>query len=92
MGKGIAADLKGMLIQQWGYKPTPSYGGPKIELTDMRVSKMSLSADGTRLYLEIPNLKKENVVYFRLPDGLKSASGQPLWSSEAWYTLNEIPK
>ncbi len=62
-----------------------------MDLTEMRATRLTLSEDGTRLYLEIPGLKKEHVVYFRLPDGLKSASGQGLWSSEVWYTLNEIP-
>jgi len=62
-----------------------------MDLTDMKASSMKLSDDGKRLYVEIPGLRKENVVYFRLPINLKSASGQPLWTSEAGYTLNAIP-
>ncbi|MBU1821303.1 MAG: hypothetical protein KKG00_07300, partial [Bacteroidetes bacterium] len=58
----------------------------------LSISTMTLSKDRTRLHLEIPDLKKEHVVYFRLPDDLRSASGQRLWSSEAWYTLNAIPE
>ena len=91
LGKNVKADFQNLFIQQWWYQPTPKYGGPKMDLTDLKASKMSLSGDGLRLYLEIPNLKKENVVYFRLPIGLQSAAGQPLWASEAWYTLNSIP-
>ena len=83
-----ASDL---LVQQWWYQPTKNYGGPKMDLTTMTISQITVSKDRTKLYLEIPNLKKEHVVYFRLPDELKSNSGQSLWSSETWYTLNNIP-
>lgn len=91
LGKDAISDMKNLLIQQWWYQPTPKYGGPKMDLTDLKATRLTLSEDGTRLSLEIPNLQKEHVVYFRLPDTLKSASGQGLWTSEAWYTLNEIP-
>ncbi|MEZ4905788.1 MAG: hypothetical protein R2822_30495 [Spirosomataceae bacterium] len=62
-----------------------------MDLETLKTTKIQLSADRKRVYLEIPYLKKQHVVYFRLPDSLKSAAGRPLWSSEAWYTLNEIP-
>jgi len=80
------------LIQQWWYLPTEGYGGPKMGLEKLNIDKISLSKDGTRILLEIPGLKKEHIVYFRLPENLKSATGQSLWSSEAWYTLNNIPE
>lgn len=79
-------------LQQWWYLPTMEYGGPKIDLMRLRASKIKLSEDRTKMYLEIPDLKKENVVYFRIPDGLRSVTGASLWSSEAWYTLNNIPQ
>lgn len=79
------------LTQQWWYQPTENYGGPKMDLETLDITRMDLSEDRTRLYLEIPNLQEEHVVYFRLPEDLQSASGQSLWSSEAWYTLNHIP-
>lgn len=81
-----------ILIQQWWYQPTANYGGPKMDLETLQATRMDLSDDRTRLYLEIPNLKEEHVVYFRLPEGLQSANAQPLWSSETWYTLNHIPR
>ena len=92
LAKNAVDNLQDLVIQQWWYQPTPKYGGPKMDLTDMQVNRMSLSDDRTRLYLEIPNRRAEHVVYFRLPDGLRSAAGRPLWSSEAWYTLNAIPQ
>ena len=89
-GKSLQAS--DFLVQQWWYKPTKNYGGPKMDLEQMEISKLQLSKDRTKVYLEIPNLKETHVVYFRLPDELKSSSGQSLWSSETWYTLNAIPK
>lgn len=79
------------LIQQWWYLPTENYGGPKKDLEQLNISQVTISPDGKRVYLQIPGLKKEHVVYFRLPNDLKNASGKSLWSSEAWYTLNNIP-
>jgi len=79
-------------IQQWWYLPTEDYGGPKMGLEKLKASTASISKDRTRIYLEIPGLKKEHVVYIRLPETLKSGTGQSLWSSETWYTLNNIPE
>ncbi len=79
-------------LTQWSYKPTEKYGGPKMDLEHLTVTETNLSQDRTKLYLELPRLKKEHVVYLRIPDDLKSANGQNLWSSEAWYTLNNIPE
>ena len=78
-------------IQQWWYLPTSDYGGPKKDLKTLKVSGVTITKDRTRVFLEIPGLKKEHVVYFRLPEDLKSVSEKSLWSSEAWYTLNNIP-
>ena len=80
------------LIQQWWYHPTPDYGGPKMDLEKLRVTHVTISEDRKRVFLEIPGLKKEHVVYLRIPEYLQSAGGQSLWSSEAWYTLNNIPQ
>ncbi|MEQ6118632.1 c-type cytochrome [Reichenbachiella sp. MALMAid0571] len=79
-------------IKQWWYLPTPAYGGPKMDLEQMAVKEVRISSDRTKVLLVIPNLKKEHVVKFDLNHNLQSASGQNLWSSEAWYTLNNIPQ
>ena len=80
------------LIQQWWYLPTANYGGPKKDLEKLNIKEITISQDRTRVYLEIPGLKKEHVVYFRLGEDLSSVSGKSLWSSEAWYTLNNVPE
>lgn len=78
-------------VQQWWYLSTPNYGGPKMDLEKLKVKRLDISNDRTRVYLEIEGLKKEHVVYFRLPENLKNVREEFLWSSEAWYTLNNIP-
>jgi len=80
------------LIQQWWYHPTPDYGGPKMDMEKLKVTHVTISEDRKRVFLEISGLKKEHVVYLRIPEYLQSAGGQSLWSSEAWYTLNNIPQ
>ena len=80
------------LVQQWWYLPTENYGGPKMGLETLKLKNVTLSQGRNHILLEIQGLKKEHVVYFRIPDTLKSRTGQSLWSSEAWYTLNNIPQ
>jgi cytochrome c len=84
-------DAKNIFLQQWWYLPTASYGGPKKNLEDLRVSEWIISPDRKKVTIKIPAMKAGRVIYFRLPDDLQSAEGRPLWSSEAWYTLNNIP-
>ncbi|MDZ4709978.1 MAG: c-type cytochrome [Saprospiraceae bacterium] len=90
--KGREIRVSEFLVHQWCYLPTANYGGPKMDLEKLKVTRINISKDRSRVYLEIPELKKEHVVYFRLPENLQSVSGQSLWSSEAWYTLNNIPE
>lgn len=78
-------------VQQWWYLPTESYGGPKMDLETLKIESYEVSEDRKKVSLGIPGLKEEHVVYFRLPESLKSEEGKTLWSSEAWYTLNNIP-
>jgi len=88
---GLEISSADILIQQWWYLPTARYGGPKLDLEKMEIARLSISPDRLRINLEIPDLKKGHVIYFRLPEALRSESGNSLWSSEAWYTLNQIP-
>ncbi len=79
-------------IEQWYYKPTIEYGGPKLGLESLQAKNVQLSSDRKTLSFELPGIQPNHMVYFKLNNALKSASGQSLWTTEAWYTLNEIPK
>jgi hypothetical protein len=78
-------------FKQWGYKPTAAYGGPKIGEEALSVASATLSVDGKKVNLVVNGRKAGRVVYVRSPRPFTSASGQSLWSTEAWYTLNAIP-
>jgi cytochrome c len=92
----LAADLDltadDLLARHWFYHPNEQYGGPKYDATELAVSALTLSPDRRQLRAVIPGLKAGYVVYLRLDPRLLSSSGDTLWVSEGWYTLNAIPQ
>jgi hypothetical protein len=76
--------------QQWRYVPTSAYGGPKIDEATVPVTSATLSADRRKVTLTMPGLKAGHVVHVRSPRPFTSESGEQLWSTEAWYTLNSL--
>lgn len=85
---GLAGRYK---VKQWRYQPTAAYGGPKIDEETLTVTAATLSADRRKVDLTVTGRKSGRVVYVRSPRPFSSESGQSLWSTEAWYTLNAIP-
>jgi len=85
-------DPAGYFVTQWGYQATQTYGGAKVRPRRLEVRSATVSADRRRVLLELPGLTAGEVLYVRLPQTLPSASGQPLWAGELWYTVNRIPK
>lgn len=77
-------------VSQWRYAPTVAYGGPKVDEQTLSVSSATVSADRKTVTLQIPGLQPGRVVYVRSPRPFSSESGTPLWSTEAWYTLNSL--
>ncbi len=78
-------------VKQWRYQPTADYGGPKLNEETLPVTSATLSADGKKVNLVVGGRKAGRVVYVRTPRPFTSNTGQSLWSTEAWYTLNAIP-
>ncbi|MDI9641599.1 PA14 domain-containing protein [Kamptonema cortianum] len=78
------------LLSTWTYIPSPQYGGPKVNEQNLRVTKATPSRDGKFVDLMVDSLQEGYVVYFRINP--KSTRGEPIWSSEAWYTLGKKPK
>jgi hypothetical protein len=76
---------------QWRYVPTPRYGGPKVDEETLDVTSATLSRDRRTVTLKLAGLRPGRVVYVHSPRPFASASGQELWSTEAWYTLNRMP-
>jgi len=77
---------------QWYYRPTENYGGPKLNIKPLPIRSVNVSRDRKKVFLELGGMKEEHLVYIRLKKPFISAGGNELWSTEAWYTLNKIPK
>ncbi|MEU6025825.1 family 16 glycoside hydrolase [Streptomyces tauricus] len=77
--------------EQWKYTPTSDYGGPKIAEEVLPVRSAELSKDKRTVKLRLDDLKPGRVVHLRSPRPFTSESGESLWNTEAWYTLNAMP-
>ena len=92
LAEGVGWNPADYGVRQWWYEPTPTYGGSKRDQAVLSVRSASVSPDRRRVFLEVLGLKPGHVTHLRLnKSSIASEAGQPLWSTEAWYTLNVIP-
>ena len=56
-----------------------------------KITAATVSPDNKSVRLKIDGLVRGHVHHLA-SKGVKSATGQPLWHPDAYYTLNEIPK
>ena len=89
---GDAWDKSDYEISQWYYKPTVEYGGPKLGEEDLDILSVNISDDRKKVFLELDGMKENHVVYVHLKEKFISAQNHSLWSTEAWYTMNNIPE
>ncbi len=82
-----AADYQ---VEQWWYKPTKEYGGPKMDLERLPIVSSSVSADRKKIFLELKGMKPQHVLHVKTPHFV-SAENHDMWAVEGWYTLNNIP-
>ena len=87
----FGADAADYNVRQWYYLPTNEYGGPKLDDRRMPVQSVHMSADRKKVFLELNGMQEQHVIYVRLPYYWTSTAGRSLWTTEAWYTLNQIP-
>ena len=88
-GDGWSAD--DYEIKQWYYEPTADYGGPKLDEKTLTIKSANVSDDRKKVFLELDGMKENHVVYVRLKNHFVSDEDQSLWSTEGWYTMNQIP-
>ncbi|MEM9381278.1 MAG: DUF1080 domain-containing protein, partial [Planctomycetota bacterium] len=74
----------------WTYAPTQAYGGPKVGEREHAVTAARGSADGLTVDLTVEDLRPGTCVHLRM-DLPSHERGEPLWSGEAWATLNASP-
>jgi hypothetical protein len=85
-----AKDAANYRIRQWRYLPTKAYGGNKLDNVALTVGAITLDASRTLAHIRVGGLKAGSVVDFQFHKDLASQDAQPLWTGEAWYTLNRI--
>ncbi|MCL4124593.1 UNVERIFIED_CONTAM: hypothetical protein GTU68_025847 [Idotea baltica] len=88
LSDAVTFDQSKLDVRQFQYVPTAAYGGPKVNVTDLPVSGISISDDRRKIQLKIDGLKEGYVIHFLLDESLMDSMGQKLWTGEAWYTLN----
>lgn len=89
--EGDGWDVSDWEIRQWRYVPTKDYGGPKVDHTVLKVVGAYVSSDRKKVSLRLNGMKAGHIVYIHMKDAYVSDTGLPVWSTEAWYTMNQIP-
>jgi cytochrome c len=89
--EGDGWDINDWEVRQWRYVPTADYGGPKVDDKELKVAGAYVSDDRKKIPLQIEGIQSGHVVYMHLKDRFVSDAGRNLWSTEAWYTMNQIP-
>ena len=77
-------------MEAWTYILQSKYGSPEVDQATPTIKAAKLSADKKSVRLTIDGLVRGHVHHLK-SSGVKSKSGSPLWHSDAYYTLNEIP-
>ena len=71
-------------------RPPPT-AAPRSPRRSSTVTGATVSDDRRTVSLELDGLKPNRVVYVRSPRPFEAEGGEPLLSTEAWYTLNTLP-
>ncbi len=77
-------------VEQWPFDAEKG-AGPTRDGSSLPVKSASVSEDRRHVFLEVPGLRPPTVVYLRLLPPCLSEEGELPWSTEAWYTLHQIP-
>ena len=77
-------------IRSYIYKYQHQYGSPIIELKDLKIKGVEVSADRKKVRISIDGIRQFFIHEFTLK-GVLNENGEPLLHETAYYTLNEIP-
>lgn len=81
-------DMKNYTVTSWTYEPTARYGGPKIDVRTHLVSS-AIHFQNFGVSLDISDFEPGRV--YHIVANVEGEDGENPWSTEAWYTLNQIP-
>lgn len=85
-----AANPESYRMSSYTYKYHSSYGSDEIETAENAITKIIVSDDWLTAELTCEGLR-EGFVHELHAEGVRSADGQQLLHTEAYYTLNQIP-
>ena len=88
---GLPLYLSDYYVDSYTFVPENTYGGPKVDEKQLAVKSVSVSKDRKKLFLEFMGEAPNRILYFKMPSELQSASGELMWSTEAWTTVNLVP-
>lgn len=86
-----ACDPASYQLNSYTYLYHPAYGSDEIMQQPLVVATAEVAADGRSVYLKVEGLR-ELFVHELVAPGVRCADGRPLLHSQAYYTLNRIPK
>ena len=86
-----AGDVNAYTIQSHTYTYHGAYGSDEILKRDLRIEAAEPSEDGLRVRLRVSGLR-ELFVHALTASGIRSRTGEPLLHTDAYYTLNRLPK
>lgn len=92
LAAGVGTKPEDYTVSQWTYNPTAGYGGPKVDQKRIEILDVTVLPDRKTVFLEMDSQQEGYVVHIRLNDQtFISHDGEGLWTTEVWYTLNNIP-
>jgi hypothetical protein len=91
-----ATDPSSWTLEQWNYRWQASYGSAQWSVRSpdhqgrdaVEVAGVGLSDDGSKVFLEIPELRPVNQVFMRM--ALKARDGR-VFNEETYLTINRVP-
>jgi hypothetical protein len=90
VSEATAANLASRYVLSSGGTSHRQLRRPEDRAGDPERTSATLSADRKKVTLAINGLEAGHVVYVRSPRPFTSTTGDSLWSTEAWYTLNAL--
>jgi glucose/arabinose dehydrogenase len=85
-----AADPASYSMSTYAYIYQSQYGSPEVDVTTPTITRVEIGANNRTVRLFIDKLEEGHVHELHL-SGVRSATGQPLLHTVAYYTLNYLP-
>lgn len=91
MDRRSATDPNSYRMSSYTYQYQSAYGSDEIDTKELTIRSSVLSDDSMSVRLTVDDLRPLYVHELNA-SGLRTQAGQPLLHTEAFYTLNRIPK